>query len=256
MLSVDLRLAKDNKGFTIMKTSTASYSETNTGRGVVRWAAQMLVSLVIAWLVLFLSAGRLNWTAGWVFFIMNTLTQILSSFMLISRQPSLLADRATTQVGTKGWDKFFAPAIAVFGSLAIFVIAGLDARFGWSKPVTPAIWLLALIISFGSQIFVLWAMASNPFFATTVRIQEERGHTVVNRGPYQLVRHPGYLGSVIYTLFSPLVLNSFWTFVPALLTVTLLIIRTRLEDRTLQRELQGYSAYAATTRHRLFPGIW
>ncbi len=104
--------------------------------------------------------------------------------------------------------------------------------------------------------FVLWAMASNPFFATTVRIQEERGHAVVNQGPYQFVRHPGYFGSVIYTLTSPLVLNSFWAFIPATLTVILLIIRTGLEDRTLQGELPGYSAYATTTRYRLFPGIW
>ena len=168
----------------------------------------------------------------------------------------MLADRAAAQPGTKRWDKFFAPAIAVFGSLAMFVTAGLDARFGWSKAVSPAIWLLALIIAFGSQIFVLWAMTSNPFFATTVRIQEERDHTVVNQGPYRLVRHPGYLGSVIYTAFSPLVLNSFWTFIPALLTILLLIMRIRLEDRALQDELLAYSAYAAVTRYRLFPGIW
>lgn len=168
----------------------------------------------------------------------------------------MLADRSKTQSGTKGWDKFFAPAIAVAGSLAMFMTAGLDARFGWSEPVSSTIWLLALIVAFGSQIFVLWAMAFNPFFATTVRIQEERGHIVVNQGPYRLVRHPGYLGSIIYTLFSPLVLNSFWTFIPAVLTVVLLIIRTRLEDRTLQGELPGYAAYATKTRYRLFPGIW
>jgi protein-S-isoprenylcysteine O-methyltransferase Ste14 len=216
----------------------------------------MLFSLIIAWLVLFLSAGRLNWTAGWAFFCLNAITQIISSFLLVKRQPDMLADRSKAQVGTKGWDKFFAPAIAIVGSLAMFVTAGLDARFGWSKPVSSTIWLLALIVAFGSQIFVLWAMASNPFFATTVRIQEERGHNVVNQGPYRLVRHPGYLGSVNYTLFSPLVLNSFWAFIPAVLTIVLLILRTGLEDRTLQGELPGYATYAATTRYRLFPGIW
>lgn len=237
-------------------TSTTSYSETNIRQGILRWAAQMLVSIVIAWLVLFLSAGRLNWIAGWAFFIMNGLTQILSSYLLIRRQPGMLAERTTAQTGTKRWDKFFAPAIAIFGSLAMFVTAGLDARFSWSKPVSLAVWLLALSIAFGNQMFVLWAMASNPFFATTVRIQEKRGHTVVNQGPYHLVRHPGYLGSLIYTLVSPLVLNSFWTFIPAVLTIILLIIRTSLEDRTLQGELLGYSAYATATRYRLFPGIW
>jgi protein-S-isoprenylcysteine O-methyltransferase Ste14 len=237
-------------------TSTTAYSEANTKQGILRWAIQMLVSLIIAWLVLFLSAGRLNWTAGWAFFGLNAINQILSSFLLVRRQPDMLADRSKAQSGTKGWDKFFAPAIAIVGSLAMFMTAGLDARLGWSEPVSSSVWLFALIVAFGSQIFVLWAMASNPFFATTVRIQKERDHIVVNQGPYRLVRHPGYLGSIIYTLFSPLVLNSFWTFFPAVLTVVLLIIRTRLEDRTLQGELPGYAAYATTTRYRLFPGIW
>ncbi len=105
-------------------TSTTSYSQTNTRQGILRWTIQMLFSLVIAWLVLFLSAGRLNWIAGWVFFCLNTITQILSSFLLVRRQPDMLADRSKTQVGTKSWDKFFAPAIAIFGSLAMFVTAG------------------------------------------------------------------------------------------------------------------------------------
>ena len=104
--------------------------------------------------------------------------------------------------------------------------------------------------------FVLWAMASNPFFATTVRIQDDRGHRVVSSGPYRLVRHPGYFGSLIYNLVIPLVLGSLWTFLPALLTIALLVLRTRLEDRTLQAELPGYPEYAAVVRHQLIPGVW
>ena len=104
--------------------------------------------------------------------------------------------------------------------------------------------------------FVLWAMASNPFFAATVRIQEDRGHTVTSSGPYQLVRHPGYAGSLIYNLAIPIVFGSWWTFIPALLTIALTFVRTGLEDGTLHAELPGYDDYAAKVRCRLIPGVW
>jgi protein-S-isoprenylcysteine O-methyltransferase Ste14 len=231
-------------------------SKADIKQGVARWAGQMIAALVFAWVVLFLAAGRLDWTAGWVYLGMNFLTQALSAIVLLPRRPDMLAERSKVREGTKEWDRFFATAIVIFGTLAVLITAGLDARFGWSAPISSSLWEAALALAFGSQIFVLWAMATNPFFATTVRIQDERGHHVVSNGPYRLVRHPGYFGSLIYNLAIPLVLASWWTFLPALLTIVLLILRTRLEDRTLQSELPGYPAYAAAVRRRLIPGVW
>jgi protein-S-isoprenylcysteine O-methyltransferase Ste14 len=231
-------------------------SKADIEHGIARWAGQMIAALVIAWVILFLAAGRLDWTAGWVYLGMNFLTQALSAMVLLPRRPDMLAERSKVREGTKEWDRFFAAAIVVFGTLAVLVTAGLDARFGWSAPVSGGLWGLALALAFGSQMFVVWAMASNPFFATTVRIQDERGHRVVSSGPYRLVRHPGYFGSLIYNLAIPLVLGSLWTFLPALLTIAILVLRTRLEDRTLQAELPGYSEYAALVRRRLIPGVW
>lgn len=230
-------------------------------RGVARWVGQMLASLVIFGGILFLCAGRLDWMMGWVYLGMNALTQALSALVLIPRQPDMLAERSKAQEGTKGYDRFFAPAIAIFGSLAVLVTAGFDARLGWSASLSP--WLFAtglviagLFIAFGSQMFVLWAMATNRFFVTTVRIQEDRGHRVIDSGPYRLVRHPGYFGSVIYNLALPLVLGSWWTYLPVLVTIGLLFVRTGLEDRTLQMELPGYKEYAGKVRCRLIPGVW
>ncbi len=231
-------------------------NKTSLSRGVVRWAVQIIIMTAITGLILFLAAGRLSWVGGWAFLGMNIFTQLLSAFILIPRQPDLLSERSQVQPGTKSWDRFFTPAITIFGTLALIVVAGLDARFRWSPSISPWIWWLSLALAFVSQLFVLWAMASNRFFATTVRIQEERGHQVVSDGPYRLVRHPGYAGSVLYTLLIPLVLGSFWTFIPALLTVGLLIARTALEDRTLQSELPGYSEYARNVIYRLVPGVW
>jgi protein-S-isoprenylcysteine O-methyltransferase Ste14 len=223
-------------------------------RGILRWTGQMLVSLAVFGAILFLAAGRLDWIAGWAFLGMNALTQALSAVILIPRQPDMLAGRSRVQEGTKAWDRFFAPAI-MLGTVAIIITAGLDARFRWSIPNNGLLGL-GLALAFCSQMFVLWAMASNPFFATTVRIQNDRGHTVTNNGPYRLVRHPGYLGSVFYNLVAPLVLGSLWTFLPAALTIALIITRTGLEDRTLRAELPGYREYATVVRYRLIPGIW
>jgi len=105
-------------------------------------------------------------------------------------------------------------------------------------------------------VVLVWAMAANKFFSATVRIQEERGHTVATGGPYRYVRHPGYVGWLMLTLATPVVLGSRWALVPAGITVILTILRTALEDRTLHSELEGYREYAERVRYRLLPGIW
>lgn len=102
----------------------------------------------------------------------------------------------------------------------------------------------------------LWAMAANRFFSATVRIQEEHGHSVISQGPYRFVRHPGYTGGIIYQIAVPLVLGSWWALIPSLLAVACFILRTALEDHTLQAELDGYQTYAQRVRYRLLPGVW
>lgn len=204
-----------------------------------------------------MTAGRLDWREGWAYLTVIILTQIVSAATIIPARPDLIAERSKLQEGTKKWDRILAPLVAIFGPLAMIVTAGLDARFGWSAPAgNDLLWWVGLIWAFGGGLFILWAMVSNPFFAATVRIQTDRNQIVINSGPYRLVRHPGYLGSIIFDLATPLALGSWWTFLPAVITVLLLVIRTGLEDRTLQAELPNYREYSTVTRWRLFPGIW
>ncbi|MBU0705027.1 MAG: isoprenylcysteine carboxylmethyltransferase family protein, partial [Chloroflexi bacterium] len=101
-----------------------------------------------------------------------------------------------------------------------------------------------------------WGMTANKFFSTSVRIQEERGHTVASEGPYRYVRHPGYVGYIIALFATALALGSLWALVPAVLATCLFVVRTALEDRTLQKELAGYKEYAQQVRYRLLPGVW
>jgi len=136
-------------------------------------------------------------------------------------------------------------------------VGGLDERFGWSPPLDSAIHITALISYALGQGLFSWAMASNKFFSSVVRIQMDRNQTVATGGPYRYVRHPGNVGYITsFFLATPVALGSSWALIPGGIGTLLLIIRTALEDRTLLEELDGYKEYAQQVRYRLLPGIW
>jgi protein-S-isoprenylcysteine O-methyltransferase Ste14 len=148
------------------------------------------------------------------------------------------------------WEGLFSPVL-----VSILVVAGLDIRSGWA-PLPLWVWPIGLVLFvLGGGLF-LRAMAENPFFEKTVRIQSERGHHVIDTGPYRTVRHPGYVGMFAFILSFPLLLTSAWALLPTALTMIGLLVRTALEDRTLQNKLPGYADYVARVRWRLIPGVW
>jgi len=118
------------------------------------------------------------------------------------------------------------------------------------------VYVAAYIVLAVACAFSLWAMWTNRFFSSVVRIQTDRGHHVVQGGPYRLIRHPGYVGAILSVLSTAVVLGSLWSLIPAGLTTVLVSVRTALEDATLQRELPGYAEYASKVRYRLLPGVW
>ena len=156
----------------------------------------------------------------------------------------------------KPWDKILAPLMAISITFPLFIVAGLDHRFGWS-PEFP-VWLN--ILGFGLIIpgyaFATWAIAENRFFSVMMRIQMERGHVVCDSGPYRVVRHPGYAGNMLSLPGIALALGSIWTIIPAIVAFAIIVIRTRFEDQALQEELPGYKDYAGRIRFRLIPGIY
>jgi protein-S-isoprenylcysteine O-methyltransferase Ste14 len=113
-----------------------------------------------------------------------------------------------------------------------------------------------LVVCFLCTGLYVWAMASNAFFSQVVRVQADRGHTVATSGPYSYVRHPSYAGMILFELALSTVLASWWAIIAGGLCSVLFILRTDLEDRTLQAELPGYKEYARGVRYRLAPGIW
>ncbi len=106
------------------------------------------------------------------------------------------------------------------------------------------------------SIIMHWAMLVNTHFEITVRIQEDRNHKVVTKGPYKIVRHPGYVGAILWAVSPPLIVGSAIALVPAAVATGLLVVRTTLEDKTLRGKLDGYGEYAATVKYRLLPWLW
>jgi protein-S-isoprenylcysteine O-methyltransferase Ste14 len=205
--------------------------------------------------LMFLPAGRLNWGGAWIFLLLFLAFLLVVAVWGTIRMPELMEERSRVGGNVKTWDKVIMSlyAILFFGT---FIVAALDAgRFRWSQ-VAPVIQLVGIVgLLFGSAL-AWWVMVSNTYASRYVRIQDDRGQQVVTTGPYRYIRHPLYAGVPFLFWCLPLVLESYWALVPGFLITILFVIRTALEDKTLQAELPGYAEYAQRVRYRLIPGIW
>jgi len=226
---------------------------------VVGWKAWLRFAafMLLLPMVLFIAAGRLNWVWGWVYVGIAVLATFISRIIVIRTNPDLIVERAQflEKEDVKGWDRMILFFVLV-GPLAMLIVAGLDERFGWSPQIPLALQFVALAIMMLGYVVGTWAMAVNRYFSAVVRIQKDRGHTVVSDGPYRFVRHPSYATGIVSCLVTPIMLGSLWALIAGGLTVILYIVRTALEDRTLQEELAGYKEYAQQVRYRLLPGVW
>lgn len=224
-------------------------------KGIIKRVWQLVGYIISIGAIFFLSAGTFNWLGAWVYLGLYVLGILINGLLLLRINPELIAERAQVRPDTKDWDRIVT-RLALLFTVSMFVVSGLDQRFGWSPAIPLGLWLVIVVIFSLSSAFSSWAMIANAYFSTTVAIQKDRGHSVVTGGPYRLVRHPAYSGWLINTLVTPLVLGSLWALIPAALQVINLVVRTALEDRTLQEELEGYRAYSGKVRYRLAPGIW
>jgi len=216
--------------------------------GVIGVAAVLIATL-------FLSSGRLDWVMAWLYLAARVATGVAAALVITSRYPGLLEERFRPGAGVRAWDRPLSAATMLL-SLVTLIVAGLDVRFGWPPGLSLAIRLAALSVWFLADVFSKWAAIANRFYSRVVRIQEDRGHTVVTDGPYRYVRHPGYAGALLAGFATPVALGSLWGLLPACVMVILLVHRTALEDEVLREQLPGYSNYALRTRYRLLPGVW
>ncbi|GCE21568.1 methyltransferase family protein [Dictyobacter kobayashii] len=218
--------------------------------------AEFVYLLLFFSLPLFLAAGTLAWPAGWTFLILFFGFTFAITYWLFKHNPALLTERmAISKSDQKVWDKIgMAVTYVVF--LAWLVLMPLDAvRFRWSQVPT---WLqiVGAVVLIGSFWLFYATFRENSFLSPMVRIQEERGQTVVSTGPYHYVRHPMYAAALLYMLSTALLLGSLFGLLGGLLLIIMIAIRAVLEERTLQQELQGYSAYKTQVKYRLIPYVW
>ena len=182
---------------------------------------------------------------------------VLSTLIVFRYNPELIIVRLRVRrKGSRRWDEVLMRITNLTGILLIPIVAGLDVgRYNWSF-LQPVFLIPGFLLFITGAILVVWAMSVNKFFEPTVRIQKDRGHKVISTGPYELIRHPGYLSGILWMSSIPLIIGSIYAIIPLILYYILMILRTYLEDQTLQKELPGYSEYSKKVRYKLIPLIW
>jgi protein-S-isoprenylcysteine O-methyltransferase Ste14 len=235
--------------------SPPSEDKSNVIAGIAARAGQILIMFLIMSLELFLGSGKLNWVWAWVFLGIGLLSVSINAVFMMRTSPETVAERGRPKE-VKAWDKWVGGGMLIGQYFLVPIIAALDIRFGWTGEIPIGWHLLGAVVYAVSLGLTGWAMITNAYFSTAVRIQSERGQQVCRTGPYHYVRHPGYVGFFFQALSTPILLGSMWALLFALPAVVLIIIRTVKEDRMLQEELPGYKEYAQEVKYRLLPGVW
>jgi len=217
---------------------------------------EIVVTFVVFGLALFLAAGTVLWLSGWVFLVLFLGFTIALTQWLLRHNPGLLKERMTG-IGKPNqpvWDRVFFVAVEVF-FLAWLVLMPLDAvRFHWSQM---PIWLQvvgAILLLCSLYLFFL-TFRENPYLSPAVRIQTERGQTVISTGPYRHVRHPMYAGVIPFVVGTTFLLGSWYGLLGLILTVGIGFRAVR-EERVLRAELPGYDMYMGRVKYRLIPYVW
>lgn len=177
--------------------------------GMQRAVPGFLLLLLVVPGLLFAAAGTVAWPMAWAYTLLAVAGSSGAHVAVALRHPDTLRERTRGfgAPGTQPWDRWLAPVV-VWGPVAVMLVAGLDHRWGWSTVVRPTGQLMALGVALSGYLLAGWAMVENRFFVAVARLQPERGHAVVEAGPYCFVRHPGYAGALLGTLTVPFILDS------------------------------------------------
>lgn len=210
-----------------------------------------LMSIVLVGLLIFIPAGSLKFWNGWLFIGALFIPMLGVMIYLLIRDPDLLAKRMKTKEKEKTQKRYLFFSIIV--SLIIFIVPGLDFRYGWSDVPLPVVLISTLIMVAGYLMFFT-VMRQNTFASRVIEIQDEQ--KLIDTGLYSLVRHPMYSGAIVLFGFSPLVLGSFYALIPMIFIPLLLVIRIKNEEKVLLEGLKGYDEYMKKVKYRIIPLIW
>ena len=213
--------------------------------------SRLLIGIPALLLILFLPAGTFAYWEAWIYLAILLIPMSLVMFYFLKKAPELLARRM--KLKEKEVEQKLIIKLAFILFLLAFILPGIDKRFGWSNiPIT--IIVVAEIFVFIGYILFFLVLKENQFASRVIEV--EKGQKVIQSGPYRLVRHPMYMGSILMYVASPLALGSYWAIIPAIFIIPIFIARIINEESILTKELEGYSEYKLKTRYRLIPGIW
>src|SRR5579859_241956 len=205
-------------------------------------------------LLLFLPAGTFNYWQAWVCIVVFLITINVFVVYFSIKDPALMERRRQAGPGAEqSMLQKIVVTIALAGLVALFVLSGLDRRFGWSDlpPLISWIGNALLVLSF---IMFTFVFRVNSYGASNIRVEQEQ--KVVSTGPYALDRHPMYDGALVMSIAIPLALGSWWALALLVLTIPVLVVRILDEEKVLAKELPGYSEYEQKVRYRLVPYLW
>jgi protein-S-isoprenylcysteine O-methyltransferase Ste14 len=216
----------------------------------------VLLYFAVVGAILFGFAGRIDLPFFWLYVLGMAIPSIIATIAVYRASPDELKEQTRRGASKESQDKLTIPLFLI-AFLSHWIIAGLDVgRYHWSDSVPRVLQIISLIGYCTGFALVAWSTIVNRFYSPSVRVQEDRGQQVITQGPYSLVRHPGYIGWLLFFAFSGMALGSWFAALPPLLPALAVIRRTIIEDRMLHQSLDGYTDYAQKVRYRLIPGVW
>jgi protein-S-isoprenylcysteine O-methyltransferase Ste14 len=215
----------------------------------------LILYFAVSATIYFACAGRIDLPIAWLYFALNIVLGVYFSIVIARSCPDLIAERLKPGPGEQ--DRVFKAGSTLI-TIVMLVLAGLDVgRYHWMTPVSLPIQIAGLIIGLSGYIFTTWAVVTNRFFSSAVRLQPDRQQVVIDTGPYAYVRHPGYTGAIPYMVLGNLALGSWLSTIVGGIPLLIIIFRRILvEDAMLRTGLPGYAEYAARVKYRLIPGLW
>lgn len=218
-------------------------------------ARRALFAIVASWVLLpasFLTTARsLDWWQAWAWCAVILVPMTTFVLWKARTDPDFIGRRLKMREKERPQQRLCAIGLPFYA--AALALPGFDRRYGWSEIPTAAV-IAALAVSLAGFLLVLRVFIENRWAGRTVEIWE--GQQVVSTGPYAIVRHPMYTGSLVLWLATPIALGSWWAFLPALASIPLLVMRIRNEEEVLRRNLSGYEEYLRKVRYRLLPMVW
>jgi protein-S-isoprenylcysteine O-methyltransferase Ste14 len=217
---------------------------------------RITVLFLLSGAIFFGTAGTLKWVEAWLYLILAFSCTLPGVIWMKKNDPKLLKDRmGFEKKSPQPIDRFILLLYLIF-VIILCALPGLDAvRFHWSTvPVYFKVFGFILLLS---ACFIFFrTIKANPYLSSIVEVHEDREHKVATTGPYKYIRHPWYLGLIMWFFCVPLILGSLYSLIPAVVLTLLIVIRTFIEEKTLRESLPGYKEYLAEVKYRIIPYIW